>query len=203
MDMGPGFRLRNAAIYLVVAGAAVASAIPAGAQTQNSIDVFMAQIGDSMRAIPTRANGDAALVLAGCRDFLGRVLNLEKMAHAATEGAWNRMSVAQRESYQAAFADRLVSECARELADHKGEAIALAGIRSTTDGDKLATIRIGAAEGAKMIAWRLRKADADTWSAVDVIWEGHSAIAKARDEFAAGLQGANGDIDALIGLMRK
>ncbi len=177
--------------------------MPAGAQSQVTIDAFVAQIGDSMRAIPTRANGDAAQVLAGCRDFLGQVLNLETMAHAATEKAWNRMSVAQRESYQAAFSDRLVSECARELADHKGEAIALAGVRSTPDGDKLATIRVGAPEGAKMIAWRLRKADADNWSAVDVIWEGHSAIAKARDEFAAGLQGANGDIDALIGLMRK
>ena len=54
-----------------------------------------------------------------------------------------------------------------------------------------------------MIAWRLRDAGSDTWAAVDVIWEGHGAIAKARAEFAAGLQAANGDIDALIGHMRR
>jgi hypothetical protein len=39
--------------------------------------------------------------------------------------------------------------------------------------------------------------------ATDVIWEGHSATAKARDEFAAILQGAHGDIDAAIESMRK
>ena len=162
----------------------------------------MTEIGDGMRAIHTRANGDAAQVVAGCRDFLGRVLNLETMARAVTEAAWERMSVAQREAYQAAFADRLASECARALADYKGEAITLAGVRSTPDGDKLATLRVGA-EDAKMIAWRLRDAGSDTWAAVDVIWEGHGAIAKARAEFAAGLQAANGDIDALIGHMRR
>jgi ABC-type transporter MlaC component len=156
-----------------------------------------------MRAIPTGANGDAVKILAGCRDLLGRVLNLETMARAATEKAWDRMSVAQREAYQAAFADQLAAECARELAGYDGEPIRLAGVRSTQDGDKLATLRVGAAENAKMIAWRLRGAGSDTWSAVDVIWEGHGAIANARAEFAAGLQGAKGDIDALIRRMRK
>jgi len=78
----------------------------------------MTEIGDGMRAIHTRANGDAAQVVAGCREFLGRVLNLETMARAVTEGAWERMSGAQREAYQGAFADRLAAECARALADY-------------------------------------------------------------------------------------
>jgi ABC-type transporter MlaC component len=163
----------------------------------------MTEIGDSMRAIPAGANGDAAKILAGCRDLLGRVLNLEAMARAATEKAWERMSVAQREAYQAALAGRLAAECARELAGYKGEPIRLAGVRSAQDGDKLATLRVGGAENAKMIAWRLHGAGSDTWSAVDVIWEGQGAIANARAEFAAGLHGAKGDIDTLIGRMRK
>jgi ABC-type transporter MlaC component len=52
-----------------------------------------------------------------------------------------------------------------------------------------------------MIGWRMRGGDAS--AAVDVIWEGNSAVAKARNDFAAVLQGANGDVDALIGFMRK
>jgi ABC-type transporter MlaC component len=112
------------------------------------------------------------------------------------------MSVAQRENYKKAFGERMVSECTRELADTKGDAVELAGIRSAPDGDKLATMRVGA-EDTKMIAWRLHRTGTDTWSAVDVIWEGHSAVAKARDEFAAGLHGAHGNIDALLELMRK
>jgi ABC-type transporter MlaC component len=210
MDLGRGVLLRKALVGLWIVGAAAALATPVAAQSQEqpqaqpqtSVDAFMTEIGDGMRAIHTRANGDAAQVVAGCRDFLGRVLNLETMARAVTEADWERMSVAQREAYQAAFADRLASECARALADYKGEPIRLAGIRSTPDGDKLATLRVGA-EDAKMIAWRLHDAGSDTWAAVDVIWDGHGAIAKARAEFAAGLQAANGDVDALIGHMRR
>jgi len=205
MDLGRGVSLRTALLGLWIAGAAAAPTMPVGAQSQApaSVETFMSGIGDSMRAIHRRADGDAAQVLAGCRELLGRVLNLETMARAVTEDAWERMSVAQREAYQAAFADRLAAECARELADYKGEPIGLAGIRSTPDGDKVATIRVGAAEDAKMIAWRLHDAGADSWSSVDVIWEGHGAIAKGRAEFAAGLQGAQGDVDAVIGHMRK
>ena len=141
MDLGRGVSLRKALVGLWIVGAAAALATPVGAQSQEqpqaqpqtSVDAFMTEIGDSMRAIHTRANGDAAQVVAGCRDFLGRVLNLETMARAVTEAAWERMSVAQREAYQAAFADRLASECARALADYKGEAITLAGVRATPD----------------------------------------------------------------------
>jgi ABC-type transporter MlaC component len=177
--------------------------MPAAAHSQASIDTFIAQIGDQMRAIHQRANGNAAQILAGCKDFLGHVLDLKVMAQAASEDAWDRMSVAQRESYQGALSERLVSECAHEFTEYKGEAIVLAGIRSIQNGDKLATLRVGAAEDAKMVAWRLHGAGGDKVSAVDVIWDGHSAVAKARTEFAAGLQGTHGNVDALIELMRK
>lgn len=187
----------------MLAGAVGVPAVPASAQPQASIEAFVGEIGDGLRAIRARANGDAAQILVGCRDFLHRVLNLDTMARAASEEAWNQMSASQREGYQAAFAGRLASECARELADDKGDAIALAGVRTTQDGDKLATIRVGAADNARMIAWRLRAAGEDKYVATDVIWEGHSAIAKARDEFAAVLQGAHGDVDAAIESMRK
>jgi ABC-type transporter MlaC component len=200
--MGRAIRTKNVAGYLLLASA-LALAIPTSAQSQGAIDAFVHEIGDSLRAIQAQANGNAAQLLAGCREFLGRALNLEAMAHAASEETWERMSATQRDGYEAAFAQRLARECARELAGGRSGAVTLAGVRTTQDGDKLATLRVGDADNVRMIAWRLREAGEDKFVATDVIWEGHSAIAKARDDFAATLQGTHGNIDALIEMMRK
>jgi ABC-type transporter MlaC component len=200
--MGRASRASKVALYLSIASAA-AFAWPNAARSQAAIDAAVARISDGIAAIHTQAEGDATRTLAGCGDFLGRVLDLPAMAKAASRDAWEQMSAEQRDGFQAAFAQRLASECARELANYKGEAITLAGVRTTTDGDRLATLRLGPPENARMIAWRLRGAKDDTYAAIDVIFEGHSAMIKAHDDFAAVLQATHGDINAVIESMRK
>jgi ABC-type transporter MlaC component len=200
-------RTHHAAAYLWIAAAALALPVAASAQSAAPqvpvIDDFVAEIADGIRAIHAQAGGDAAKAIGGCRDLLGRTLDLAAVAQAATEDAWSRMSAPQREAYQAGVAQRFAAECARQLADYKGEAIALAGIRPTGGGDRLATQRLGEGGNARMIAWRLRRTSDGKFRAVDVVWEGHSAVAKAREEFLASLQSAHGNVDALIESMRK
>jgi ABC-type transporter MlaC component len=199
--MGRVIRASKVALYLSIASAALAW--PVLAQSPAATAAAIARISDGIAAIHTQAEGDAARTLAGCGDFLGRVLDLPAMAKATSRDAWEQMSAEQRLAFQSAFAQRLASECARELADYKGEGITLAGVRTTPDGDKLATLRLGPPENARMIAWRLRGAKNDTYLAIDVIFEGHSAMIKAHDDFAAVLQATHGDINAVIESMRK
>jgi ABC-type transporter MlaC component len=195
-------RTRSAAKYLLIALAALALPLRASAQTVAAIDAFVAQLGDGMRAIHAQAGGETEKLVAGCRDFLTRTLDVAAMAQAASEDAWTRMSAAQREDYGAGVAQRLAAECSRQLTGYKGDAVELMGIRATSGGDRLATFRLGAADSNRMIAWRLR-AKSGQYRAVDVTWEGHSAVAKAREEFAAGLHGVNGNVDAFIESLKK
>ena len=51
-------------------------------------------MSDGLTAIPT---GDKDKTIAGCRDFLGRVLNLSAMAQAASRDAGPRMTAAQHD----------------------------------------------------------------------------------------------------------
>ena len=157
---------------------------------------------DGIAGIHAQAGGDAAKTLAGCDDFLGRVLDLPAMAKSAARDAWERMSAEQRDAYAKAFARRLAAECARESAKYKGEPITLAGVRKMANGDKLATIRLGPPERARMIAWQLRGAG-DAPSAVDVVFEGRSAVIKAHDDFLSVLRANRGNIDAVIESLRK
>jgi ABC-type transporter MlaC component len=193
--------LRRAAICLCLAGAA-ALVPPSLARAQSPIDAFVAKVTDGIAGIHAQAADDAAKTVAGCGDFLAGVLNLPAMANTAAREAWERMSAEQRDAYQKAFAQRLAAECARELAKYKGEPITLAGVRKMANGDSLATLRLGPPENARMIAWQLRGAG-DALSAVDVVFEGHSAMIKAHDDFLGVLRANRGNIDAVIESLRK
>lgn len=193
--------LRKTAIYLCVAGA-WAFVPPLAAQAQSPVDAFVAKVTEGIAGIHAQAGGDAAKTLAGCSDFLGRVLNLPVMAKTAARDGWEKMSAEQREAYEKAFTQRLAGECARELAKYKGEPITLAGVRNMSNGEKLATVRLGPPEKARMIAWQLR-GTGDALSAVDVVFEGHSAMIKAHDDFVGVLRANRGNIDAVIESLRK
>ncbi len=189
------------AIYLCVAGA-LALAPASRALAQRPVAAFVCKVSDGISGIHAGAGGDAAKTLAGCGDFLGQVLNLPAMAKTAARDGWEQMSAEQRAAYEKAFAQRLATECARELAKYNGEAITLAGVRNMPNGDKLATVRLGPPENARMIAWQLRGPN-DALAAVDVIFEGHSAMIKAHDDFIGVLRANHGNIDAVIESLRK
>jgi ABC-type transporter MlaC component len=188
-------------IYLGVAGV-LALALSILARAQSPIDAFVTKVTDGISGIHARAGDDAAKTLAGCSDFLGQVLNLPAMAKTAARDGWEQMSAEQHDAYEKAFTQRLAAECARELAKYDGEPITLAGVRNLAGGDKLATIRLGPPEKARMIAWQLR-GSSDVLSAVDVIFEGHSVMIKAHDDFLTVLRANRGNIDAVIESLRK
>src|SRR5262249_15281366 len=156
------------AICLSVAGAL---ALPFAARAQSPVDAFVAKVTDGITGIHTKAGGDAAKTLTGCSEFLASVLDLPAMAKTAGRDRWEKMSAEQRDAYEKAFANKLATECARELAKYNGEPVTLAGVRSMKSGEKLATLRLGPPEKARMIAWQLRTTG-ETVSAVDVIFEG-------------------------------
>jgi ABC-type transporter MlaC component len=199
--MNRAIHLRKSMIYLSVAGA-LTLALPFLARAQAPIDDFVTKVTEGISGIHAQAGGDAAKTLAGCSDFLGRVLNLPAMAKIAARDGWEQMSAEQRDAYEKAFAQRLAAECARELAKYNGEVITLAGVRNMAGGDKLATIRLGPPENARMIAWQLR-GPSDALAAVDVIFEGHSVMIKAHDDFLGVLRANRGNIDAVIESLRK
>jgi ABC-type transporter MlaC component len=198
--MSRAIPLRKTAVYLCVAGA-LALALPLVARAQAPVDAFVTKVTEGISGIHAQAGGDAAKTLAGCGDFLGRVLNVPAMAKHAARDGWEKMSAAQHDAYQKALAQRLAGECARELAKYNGEPITLAGVRNM-GGDKLATFRLGATDNARMIAWQLRGAN-DALAAVDVIFEGHSVMIKAHDDFLTVLRANRGNIDAVIESLRK
>ena len=192
--------VRKTTVYLTVVGA-LAFALAGAARAQTPVDAFVAKVTEGIAGIHAQAGGDAAKTVAGCSDFLGGVLNLPAMAKTAARDGWEQMTAEQHDAYEKAFAQKLATECARELAKYNGEPITLAGVRNM-GGDKLATVRLGTPEKARMIAWQLR-GTGDTVSGVDVLFEGHSVMIKAYGDFRAALRANRGNFDAVIESLRK
>src|SRR5260370_10421242 len=162
-------------MFLWTAAAAIAG--QACAQSQNAMDVFVSSRDARMHDLHGRANGNAARILAGCRELLPRFLKLDAMAHAAGEDFWDKLSDEQRKTYRAAFADRMVTECGRQFANYKGEDIRELGNRTVAGGDKLVMTRVGRGDDAKQIGWRMRR---DPSPALHLIVAGTSASSHTR-----------------------
>jgi ABC-type transporter MlaC component len=168
-----------------------------------SVEAFIIKLDSATRAIHEASKNDPALIREGCRDLLGETLDLNAMAQATNADIWDQMTLAQRDTLRLAFEHRMVGNCVRQFGGYDGEFLKLIGVRTTDDGDRLATIRIGPQDDGKLVTWRLRSSRLGNWRAVDIITEGRSAVLDAHTEFTAVLQSVNGDIDALITFMQK
>jgi ABC-type transporter MlaC component len=219
--------MRKLSVLFLVAGALVIPALPTYAQTEPSVrtesaakadlssntepaskanpsvEAFIAKLGNGSRAIHQVSKQDPALIRAGCRDLLNEILDLDAMAQAVNVEIWVKMTPPQRDTFRAAFEQRMITNCMRQFDGYEGELIQLAGVRTTDGGHLLATVRIGSHDDGKLVTWRLRSSGRDSVRAVDVITEGRSAVLDAHNEFAAVLQSVNGDIEALIAFMQK
>src|SRR5215467_2220987 len=100
--MSRAIHLCKTMICLCVAGA-LGCALPLAAHAQAPVNAFVAKVTEGISGIHAQAGGDAAKTLAGCSDFLGKVLDLSAMAKAAAREGWEKMSAEQRDAYAKAF----------------------------------------------------------------------------------------------------
>jgi ABC-type transporter MlaC component len=172
-------------------------------QGTQSIDAFLTRLDSATRAIHESAKKDPALIREGCRALLNETLDLDAMTEAANAEIWSRMTTGQRTMFRLAFEQRMIGNCVRQFGTYEGETMQLAGIRTTRDGQLLATVRVGPEDNGRLVTWRLPNSGPQNWRAIDVITEGRSAVLDARTEFAAVLETLNGDIEALIAFVQK
>jgi ABC-type transporter MlaC component len=196
-------RLRHLLIAAGLVISAVGPSLPAQ-QADAAIEQFVAFLDQSLHAIHVQAQTEGGGIHAGCRDLMLRILDLDGMGRAAAAAAWDKMTQSQRSAYQPAFERRLLSDCARPIRDYRGEPVALAGVRSADDGERLVAVRLGSEnDPSRIITWRVRGEAVGTLKAVDIIVDGRSTVINMRNEFSAVLESQNGDIDALVEFLRK
>lgn len=189
--------------FLCIAICAAVLSLPALAQDDEAVEDFVAFLDNTVRSIHAQSDAGSTQYHAHCHALMDRILDVDTMARSAVGAIWDRMTAQQRSSYRSAFEARISSECVRSMRAFRSQKVLLAGVRQSNGGDRMLTTGfVLENELERMVTWRLRGAT-QPLRAVDIIADGRSAVATARNEFLAVLESNNGNVDALIASMQR
>jgi ABC-type transporter MlaC component len=162
----------------------------ARAQTNPQVDEFLSRLN----AIANRSPGAVSEV---CARVMTSSVNLDAVAHAAASDAWARMTPQQRSAYRTAVEQRAIRQCALQDNGYNGAPLTLVGVRDGQDGDWLLATRSSHEAESHNLIWRLR-GEGGHLRAVDVLFDGRSAVFTLRDRTKSLLDGNGGNIGAMI-----
>lgn len=172
------------------------------AQDDGSVREFLAYVRSTIHVSHDEADIGETRARKRCQEFTVRYMEMDEMARSAAAAIWSQMSAQQRAAYRSAFEARMLATCLRAVREFRGKELTLLGVRRTERGDKLVTTRVSLDERqGRMIVWRFRDGGSQL-RAVDIISDGRSTVAAAREEYAAVLESRNGDVDAFIQTIR-
>jgi phospholipid transport system substrate-binding protein len=164
---------------------------------------------DDVRAFVERVNQASTDLLSSeekaderCRNLLGWAFDVPAMAQYALSKTWNRATSAEREAFLAAFEGAIVTAYLRRMRDYRGATMSFVGVRPPSGGDRRAASRLSLPDAEETWIWKLRPAG-QSWRIVDVAIDGSSVLSTERQEYADILAANHGDINAVIGFIRK
>jgi phospholipid transport system substrate-binding protein len=136
--------------------------------------------------------------------LLHEAFDLPTIGHFVLGRAWNTATPQQQQEYMKLFEAIVVKMYGDRLSFYSGESFHVKGVRQENDKDSVVTSEIDHPGGSQptSVDWRVRQNDGK-FVIVDVSVEGVSQSVTQRDEYASILQRNNGNIDALLNLMRE
>lgn len=137
------------------------------------------------------------------RELLSEGFDMPRVARFALGRYWRRATDAQRDEYLSLFEDYVVGSYGARLSAYGGETLRIADWRPDGTGYALVHSKIVRPEGPPIaVNWRLYEGEVG-WRIVDVVVEGVSLSLVQRSEFTSVIRSGGGDIEALLGALRK
>ena len=138
------------------------------------------------------------------RDLLQNAFDMQAIAHFVLGRAWNSATQAQQQEFTKLFEQSVLNIYGQRLNLYSGESFRVTGARQESDKDFVVNSEVTHSDGSTptTIDWRVRTQNGKP-AIVDVTIAGVSQSVTQRDEYAAILQRNNGNIDALLDMMRQ
>jgi len=200
------------AILLSVAGLALAqtpppasnAAVTSGQDQQTPTGKFIQDLGNRAIGVVTDKNLTSAQRSAQYDALLREAFDLPTIGHFVLGRAWSTATPQQQQEYMKLFEDSVVKIYGDRLSFYSGESFHVKNVRQESEKDSVVTSEIDHPGGEQptRVDWRVRQ-DNGKLAIVDVSVEGVSQSVTQRDEYTAILQRNNGNIDALLNLMRE
>jgi ABC-type transporter MlaC component len=179
----------------VLAVAAALAALPAHTlAAESDVAAFVQRINNAIAPVEP---GDRAAIRAACQTLVAQSFDIDAMAPAITDEAWQRMNADQRKAYTSGLARRAASDCASHGGEIAGNTVELIGVRQGDSGDRLVAVRQTGGNGRTVI-WQVRNDAQGALKAVDMTVDGRSLAASARRDAKRVLEQSGGNVLELI-----
>ncbi len=192
-------------VYAVMAQTAPAAGANASQQApQSPAGKFVQDLGN--QAITAMANQSLTQDqrTQQYRTILQNSFDMETIAHFVLGRAWNSATPQQQEEFLKLFEQSVLKIYGDRLSFYSGEGFHITGERPESDSDATVSSEVTHKDSSAptKVDWRISQKSGKPL-VIDVVIEGVSQSITQRDEYAAILQRNNGNIDALINMMRQ
>jgi phospholipid transport system substrate-binding protein len=194
--------MQNRRTLLITAAASVALfGVPAFAAAD--LSAFVNQIADEAITTLSKADPTDPARAAALKPILLKYFDMPDMAKHVLGAYWKKISPEQQQAFIAQFTNYMASVYGQRFKAYKGQKLEVKRVR---DQGALATVFTAVAEGSEdagaRVDWEIKN-DGPEPLVVDIRVEGLSLADTHRQEFTSVLSQHNGDITALMGIMKN
>ena len=188
------------ALVVALAWLLLASSTLVAAASEGAIRAFVERVNEA--SVGLFSSGSEADANERCRALLAWAFDVPVMGKEALGRAWDKATEEERKKYLEAFEEDVIGAYLRRMRP-KGTTLTFVGHRPPLDGHQRAASRRSVpGKGDQIWIWWMRP-EGQTWRIVDLVLNGHSAVATEAHEYATVLENNDNDMDALIAFMRK
>jgi ABC-type transporter MlaC component len=188
-------RIVDAMRHSIAVAVLVTLVAPAGAvEADSAVAAFVDRINATVAPVKP---GDRRAIRAACAALVAHAFDIDAMAPAITDEAWNRMNGVQRAAYARGLARRAAADCVSHGKEVAGNTVEIVGVRDGENGDRLVAVKQSKGRGRTVI-WRVRAGSDGMLRAVDMTVDGRSLAASARRDAKDVLKRTDGNLIALI-----
>jgi phospholipid transport system substrate-binding protein len=188
-------------ILLTAAAAAAFFSVPAFAATD--LSAFVNQVADEAITTLSKADPTDPARAAALKPILLKYFDMQGMAKHVLGAYWKKISPEQQEAFVAQFTNYMASVYGQRFKAYKGQKLEVKRVR---DQGALATVFTAVAEGSEdagaRVDWEVKN-DGSQPLIADIRVEGLSLADTHRQEFTSVLSQHNGDITALMGILKN
>lgn len=188
-------------ILMTAAAAAAFFSVPALAATD--LAAFVNQISDEAITTLSKADPTDPARAAALKPILLKYFDMQGMAKHVLGAYWKKISPEQQEAFVGQFTNYMASVYGQRFKAYKGQKLEVKRVR---DQGAMATVFTAVAEGSEdagaRVDWEVKNDGAEPLVA-DIRVEGLSLADTHRQEFTSVLSQHNGDITALMGILKN
>jgi phospholipid transport system substrate-binding protein len=188
-------------ILMTAAAAAAFFSVPAFAATD--LSAFVNQIADEAITTLSKADPTDPARAAALKPILLKYFDMPDMARHVLGAYWKKISPEQQQAFIGQFTNYMASVYGQRFKAYKGQKLEVKRVR---DQGALATVFTAVADGSEdagaRVDWEVKN-DGPEPRVVDIRVEGLSLADTHRQEFTSVLSQHNGDITALMGILKS